>query len=262
MDESESDKLGDNRLRIVTPKLPSDEHFPPPGTYYTGAEASLILGTLPNPERFSQMGAWRQLERVAHSYCCVHWHERTEPTPTKRLRTYVSIKNKLVSALRQLEEISDTDEFEIAANNLAKEDGSLPDFGLEYWGESIPLESYWPAHKQIKKSVEGIAWLDRVLQASINMATARKAQGKKIDTAKYYLCMNLWQLTNVQWRQPSLTAWTDRNTDLTVGALADFLERVARPLGIGDSRAALVKTYKRGVEHWKEAWRANGHIVD
>lgn len=240
------------RTSPVRPKLSRECLDVPLGTYFTEKDVKRILETLPEPEAVTLDEAWDSLELSAHLFACSAWPDKKPKKPSERVRRYQTAHNRLSAALTSIKAFSETDEFEIAADLVARRAGSLPDFEIEFDFPDIEPEGSLPAYKQISKAIENMEWLLPVLEKAATIAEDAKTQGKQNDQPRYFFFWLLSKLTEDIWRQPKMSAWTDRITEETKGPLADFLEAVSRPLSIDGSRAALVKTFGRAKTHWSE----------
>lgn len=228
-------------------------------SYYTGAAIDAILANIPNADAVDRDGLWKALEYAADWYVNIaHGSHNYEEPPSIEVRRWKTISATLNRAIKLLDELPPyaRANLKYAAERLAKDGCELPDFEPE----SIPLEpipgvpgtddqsvTYWPVEKQIAKSQNELLWLRRAITQAEESALEKKAPSGKNreDESKYFFCQQLFGILKNKCNCPNLSPGQNRDTDQPNGPLALILAECFKPLGIHDSNAALVKTYKR-----------------
>ena len=228
---------------------------------YTVEAVRKILKTTHWRSNVSQNEIQRRMRFAALAYA-PHGRLLTEKRrPSERERRFQGVHNKVraaATAVRKLNRL-DLDHLEVAGQDLAKDEGGLPDIEPELVvlpllpGQTEPDQiNIWDAARQINATLERLDWLCRFVERAIEQTVQEKA-GHGSPVADKALHTTIRILSEIYFafaddpRTPGTDIGDDSEEDKTwrKSELLDFLEAALRPLGVQKSREAIYSLWRR-----------------
>jgi len=231
------------------------------GSYYSEGDIDRIIDSIPDASEIDRERLKTELHWAADWYLSTaHGTLQFDEAPSVRAKRWAALGSALKRAEYKLRALPPqaVSELNYAAERVAERKGKLPDFEPDilsartfseasgWYSEKVTTYAF-AAGKQISKAQEAIQWLQIVVAEAEAGAIADKSVSgsKPPDEPKLSFCRYLDRILKEIFGQQEVRADIPKSGEHATGPLADFLEACFAPLGIRDSRTALVLTFHR-----------------